>query len=271
MRLTIISLGAGVQSTTMALMAARGEITPMPDGAIFADTQWEPQSVYDHLDWLEGELPYPVYRVSAGDLRADVLDDRNIGGAGLNGFTPIPAFSASGIATRQCTSQYKIIPIVRQARVLLGLSPGERVKRDMSVEQWMGISIDEAHRMRDSRLAYITHRYPLIERGMSRGDCIVWQETHYPGRAFPRSACIGCPYHSDAEWARMSKSDFADACEVDDALRADGPRLRPREGDDGHLYLHRSLIPLRDVQLRPREQGYSLGLFGEECEGMCGV
>lgn len=48
----IISLGAGVQSTTMALMAAHGAITPMPDCAIFADTGWEPIAVYDHLRWL---------------------------------------------------------------------------------------------------------------------------------------------------------------------------------------------------------------------------
>ena len=38
MQLRIISLGAGVQSTTMALMAAHGEITPMPHCAIFALT-----------------------------------------------------------------------------------------------------------------------------------------------------------------------------------------------------------------------------------------
>ena len=36
--LEVISLGAGVQSTTMALMAAHGEIEPMPDLAIFTDT-----------------------------------------------------------------------------------------------------------------------------------------------------------------------------------------------------------------------------------------
>ena len=35
--LTIISLGAGVQSSAMALMAAKGEL-PMPDYCIFADT-----------------------------------------------------------------------------------------------------------------------------------------------------------------------------------------------------------------------------------------
>jgi hypothetical protein len=44
-RLRVLSLGAGVQSTTMALLAAHGEIGPMPDCAIFADTGWEPRAV----------------------------------------------------------------------------------------------------------------------------------------------------------------------------------------------------------------------------------
>ena len=65
----IISLGAGVQSSTMALMAAQGEIKPMPDAAIFVDTQWEPAYVYKWLDWLETQLPFPVHRPTAGDLR----------------------------------------------------------------------------------------------------------------------------------------------------------------------------------------------------------
>lgn len=49
MMLRVLSLGAGVQSTTLALMAAHGEIEP-PDCAIFADTQWEPAEVYAHLN-----------------------------------------------------------------------------------------------------------------------------------------------------------------------------------------------------------------------------
>ena len=49
----VLSLGAGVQSSTLALMAAAGEVTPMPDAAIFADTQAEPAGVYRWLDWLE--------------------------------------------------------------------------------------------------------------------------------------------------------------------------------------------------------------------------
>ena len=69
----IISLGAGVQSSTMALMAKHGEITPMPDCAIFADTQAEPQKVYDWLDYLEKQLPFPVYRVTQGNLEEATL------------------------------------------------------------------------------------------------------------------------------------------------------------------------------------------------------
>ena len=73
-KLTILSLGAGVQSSVMALMAAKCEISPMPDAAIFADTQAEPQGVYDWLDWLETQLPFPIIKVTAGDLRQDCLD-----------------------------------------------------------------------------------------------------------------------------------------------------------------------------------------------------
>ena len=70
----VISLGAGVQSTTMALMAAHGEIEPMPDAAIFADTGAEPQAVYEHLDWLRspGVLPFPVEVVRFSDLADDI-------------------------------------------------------------------------------------------------------------------------------------------------------------------------------------------------------
>ena len=69
-----LSLGAGVQSSTIALMAAHGEITPMPDAAIFADTKAEPASVYKWLDWLQVKLPFPVYRVSRGDMTKDSLN-----------------------------------------------------------------------------------------------------------------------------------------------------------------------------------------------------
>ena len=87
----MLSLGAGVQSTTLALMAAHGEIGPIPDCAIFADTGWEPKAVYEHLAWLRSinVLPVPVHIVSAGNLRADIF-------AGAQGkrWASIPAFKS---------------------------------------------------------------------------------------------------------------------------------------------------------------------------------
>ena len=80
--MNIISLGAGVQSSVMALMAARGEIDTMPDCAVFSDTQWEPKKVYEHLNWLEKQLPFPVYRVTNGNLRNDAITNEPVRGRG---------------------------------------------------------------------------------------------------------------------------------------------------------------------------------------------
>ena len=71
--LTVISLGGGVQSSVMALMAGDGAFDRVPDCAVFADTKWEPPSIYTHLDWLEGQLRFPLYVVDNGrNLREDV-------------------------------------------------------------------------------------------------------------------------------------------------------------------------------------------------------
>ena len=149
--LTILSLGAGVQSSTLALMAAKGEIKPMPDCAIFADTGAEPQGVYDYLDWLEKQLPFPVHRVMEGKglkvkLNKSIKE---------NTFAPIPFFSESdkesgGLLRRHCTADYKITPIRKKIRELLGLKKGERAGKEVRVIQYIGISTDEASRMKPS-------------------------------------------------------------------------------------------------------------------------
>jgi hypothetical protein len=84
-RHTILSLGAGVQRSVLALMAARGELPtfPRPEAAVFADTGSEPVFVHRHLDWLRPELerlglPVRVVRArrkdgSPASLQEDVL------------------------------------------------------------------------------------------------------------------------------------------------------------------------------------------------------
>jgi hypothetical protein len=249
MTLTVISLGAGVQSTTMALMAAHGEITPMPNCAIFADTQWEPRTVYTHLDWLESVLPFPVHRVSLGDLKAAVTS---------GGFSSVPFYTDSGLGARQCTYQYKLRPLYRKVRELLG---GKTPKG--GCEMWVGISTDEITRMKDARVQYIANRFPLIEKRISRNDCLNWMERKgYP--IPPRSACLGCPFKRDTEW-RHTRDGPADewlaTIEADKQIRAASGKPQ---------FMHRSLKPLDEVDLSTPEDHGQLN-FLSECEGMCGV
>jgi hypothetical protein len=267
--LRVISLGAGVQSTTLALKAARGEIGPMPDAAIFADTQSEPAAVYRHLDWLERQLPFPVRRVTKGSLRDEILGAV----AGSNRMDGRPPFFTNGgaMVNRQCTADFKIAPIVREVRRMLGLTKGERAPKLVTVEQWIGISCDEAARMKPSRFAYIEHRFPLIEIGFKRRDCLAWNAQNgcpVP----PKSACTFCPYHSDAMWRDMKKNDpesWADAVHIDESIRDGMPG--PKRPENDAWFVHRSRTPLAQVDFSTAEDRGQLTMFNNECEGMCGV
>ena len=182
--LTVISLGGGVQSSVMALMASKGAFDRIPDCAIFADTHWEPPSIYEHLEWLAGQLRFPLYVVDNGrSLREDVKALTNHSGS--RNYVDIPVYlkgrdgEGDGIGRRQCTDNYKIRPIRRRIREMLGLRPRQRVPAVTTVELWLGISTDEAIRMKTSRDRWITNRYPLIEAGMSRSDCAEWWAARY--------------------------------------------------------------------------------------------
>lgn len=251
-----LSLGAGVQSTTVALLASR-EMIPMPDVAIFADTQWEPKAVYDHLCWLEGVLPFPVHRVTAGSVRENLATRTNTTGGT---YAAIPYFTAAGIGRRQCTNEYKLKPIQHELRRLLRRS-GRKPMPAGAVELLLGISLDEAHRMKDSEVAYIRNRYPLIELKMTRADCHGWLSRNgYPTP--PKSACIGCPFTDDRRWMERKSTnpeEWADAVEADRLLRPTGE------------FMHAQRVPLDQVDFSRLDRDRQPDLFGNECDGMCGV
>ena len=273
--LNIISLGAGVQSSTMALMAAHGEITPMPDCAIFADTQAEPESVYLWLNWLEKQLPFPVHRVTAGNLAVDELRVKRSGKSGkLYLRNSIPAFVAKpdgkkGLLGRKCTSDYKIVPLQRKVRELTGVKrQGHGV---IAAEMWIGISTDEAHRMKPSRVDYIQNKWPLIDAGMSRTECLLWMAAKGLPTP-PRSACRFCPFHSDEEWQRLKQEEPAEFQKVILFEAALQKAAASQEVLVGTPYLHASILPIGDVDFSEKQESHKqLSMFGNECEGMCGV
>lgn len=265
----IISLGAGVQSSTMALMAAAGEITPMPDAAIFADTQDEPKEVYAHLEWLCSMLPFPVHIVSRGKLSQRLLEGDNA--------ARMPFFvKGGGLGMRQCTREYKIRPIRQKIREILGVGRREYIA-PASVACWIGISTDEADRQKPSGVRFIVNRNPLLEDGtlMSRKACAAWLWKRYQ-RVAPKSACKQCPYQGPERLLHLKQSDpeaFAELVEFDEALRTPEQIKRFR----GELFVTQWRIPLVQIDLvgivanREKHKVDQLELFSQECEGMCGI
>ena len=220
-KLRILSLGAGVQSSTMALMADAGEFGVKPDAAIFADTGWEPEPVIKHLEYLRTILSYPVYIVKKGNIQDDILTALAPGG---NQFASAPFYTLNekgkkGMGRRQCTRE-------------------------------------------PSRFWWQKNVWPLIDKKMSREDCLKW----YEGKGFKipvKSACIGCPFHDDKFWIDMRDNrpkEFASAVEFDKKMRMHNPKVKN--------FVHRQCVPLDEVKFKD-DQGPDL--FNQECEGMCGL
>ncbi|MGY2019883.1 hypothetical protein [Nocardia gipuzkoensis] len=273
--LRLLSLGAGVQSTVLALMACRGEL-PGLDGAVFADTGWEPPAVYDQVERLEAEFAragIPLHRVSNGHVRIDSLDP-------AHRFVSIPYFTLApegtmvreeitetdehghevivgyrerpathrereGIGRRQCTYEYKIRPINRAVRMLLGARAPRylRVPSGRVAELWIGFSTDELYRVNDRPdNRYTVKRFPLLELRMSRKDCERWLKVLGWGHTV-KSACIGCPFHGNAYWRDMRDhrpAEWADACDFDKRIRNGGGS----QSLNGQAFLHSSRLPL---------------------------
>ena len=269
----ILSLGAGVQSSALLLLAIEGQIEPI-EHCIFADTGWEPNAVYQHVEYL---IPFmkkaniQFHRVSCvrpestGNIKEDMLREDKP-------YLSIPFFikndeGKSTISRRQCTQEYKISPVLRKTREIMGLKYKQRYAKKYGIAtNLMGISTDEIQRMRTHKKPYIFNSYPLIDLGMSRQDCLDWiNERGYKKPS--RSACIGCPYHSNAEWLALKENSFEEFMDVVDFER----EINKVENSYGKkLFLHKDLIPLDEVDFK-RGGKSQLNLFDMECQGMCGV
>lgn len=265
----VLSLGAGVQSSTIALMAEAGEIQP-PDVAIFADTGAEPRRVYEWLTWLRARLSFPVHVVQQGAGLTDRLERACRGECNVG--NPPLFVSSGGLLKRGCTRDFKLAPIYREIR---------RLRAGRKVVQIIGFSFDEQRRAanleRNRRNYIVGEELPLIDRQMTRRDCLRWMLVHgYPTP--PRSACVYCPYRCDLEWRRLRDTDpegWAEACRMDALMRSSLPGVRARNGHaKQQAYVHRSCVPLAEVDLSTdleRGQMELPGVGWADCEGMCGI
>lgn len=321
-----LNLGAGVDSTALLLASLEGLVDSV-DCAIFSDTGWEPSDVYDHLDALErfsAGAGVPVYRVSHGNLRDDVLDpsvfatipcfvklitetpwpksygrcpscrgfqlvsdgDEQCPDCAGTGAIPTAWEARSGVVTigrvlRQCTPKYKIDPVSKKVRELLGarlwdepcrycsatgrrIAPWDTQKREgpCSVcrgtgerarvggvpagavcEQWIGFDASETERATNTGFpSYSTPRWPLMELGWDRKACIEWlAERGWKGVS--RSSCLGCPFHDNETWLEMADHHPKDfaACVLFDRA------FRVADGLRGERFLHETCVPLDEA------------------------
>lgn len=242
----ILSLGAGVQSSVMALMAAAGEITPMPATAIFADTQDEPDEVYETLERLKPLLPFPIIKVTNGKLSATFGEK----------FVHIPTFRKNpdgsvSMGKKQCTRHFKLKPIYRFIRENFNATYRK------PVVMWIGITVDEISRVKPARVKFVVNRWPFIEQERNRHWCVTYLKK--VGIKVAKSACEFCPLHSDHSWRSLSAKSFARAVKIDNFFRSRGE------------FLHQSCKPLDQVDFSTEEERGQLNMFNNECEGMCGV
>lgn len=279
--LTYLSLGCGVQSSTIAEMVTTGHLPP-PDLAIFSDLHDEPAHVYQQLAYLTERLAtrqVPVIVLNQPSIVETLLSSTN--------YTSIPLFIKEpdaprpGRLRRQCTNQFKAEPIEAYIKSLLnqrGLTRKRRmkttiadvVKTGVTIECWLGISLDEVHRMKPNRTPWITNRWPLIDFHMSRTACIQWLTNN--NLPIPsKSNCRICPYHRTDDWRAMATTrpaDFAHVCHIEDQLRAGIGRFAA--GLKGEITLSHTGIPLRDL-ITQLETTSEPSLFDICDEGYCWV
>lgn len=287
----------------MSALGMRG--IPKVDCAVFADTQAELAATYEHIDRMKawaGERGVPLHVTTAGSLEQDVLVGVGKSHVSIPSFiktkTTRPCFCRSweetedgkdeergpadpncaackgtgelhdegrGIQRRQCTYDYKVVPIIRRVRELCGLKKGAVAKGVLNVRAMLGISFDEAIRMKPSKEPWITNTFPLVDARLTREDCKkIIADLGIP--VPPRSACYFCPHHRDPYWKWMMADhpeEFRKAVEFDAKIRRSQPKLI------GEAYLHESLKPLGKVDFVDHQM--ALEGFGNECEGICGV
>lgn len=190
---SLLSFGAGVQTTALLVLVATGE-WPRPDAIVFADTGVEYQATYDYLSDVSG--PYakqhglviitlgPEWRTPhyQADLEQYCLDHRMLPGTWI----------------RWCTNHYKIQVIAHYRKQMMGATTAS------PTETWIGISVDESRRAVLAIDPTEVKRYPLIELGMSRLDCesvIISAGLAVP----PKSGCWFCPFQKQARWHQLKR------------------------------------------------------------------
>lgn len=241
------SCGGGTQSGAIATLIRLGQL-PKPDLAFMTDTGRERTSTWHFVDrFIRPSLEtvgVDLTIVQATEFaRIDVI---------LENTTLLPGYTTQSGALGKlrpfCSGKWK-------------QDVGERWMRAQGITHacnWIGISVDEATRVRSKHRAWLDLFYPLISRvPMRRHQCVQLIKDQGWTDPIPHSSCWCCPNHSDAEWIDMKLNwpeDFQQACDLEAEIRLSDP----------HFYMHPSCIPLAQVDFFAQRSMLSeRGCYGE--------
>lgn len=272
-----LSFGGGIQTTALALMLERGMTGhEKPEIGIFADTGADPDHVYQTVQWVGERVSYPIVTVSAGNLYEDTMNmiqgvaiphrGHNSESKPESGYrTDLPLYGeGGGMVKRQCTTHYKVNAIRRALREYAAPSRPPKLR----IIQYLGISIEEVHRIKPSGVAYIETAYPLIDAKLRRSDCVEWLDQEHPGHPAGKSSCHFCPYRSRRDWLEIRNRYprlWERNLEIEQALREQGRGLLLTRYRGGLERMARD----HDMQGHLFEEGPDG--WGNECTGHCGV
>lgn len=203
----ILSCGAGMQSTALALMSCENathakpvhEFVPVYDLVVYCDLGWEPPWVYNQVDFIQkrcNEAGVPFKILYTG------LYDHYIQNFGKKRTCSIPFWSigANGkkaIMRRNCTIDFKIMAIQKYVRYeLLGYQPYQR-KRPEDIgahEMHIGFSVEEQQRIFNNYNPLFVNRFPLVDMSLTRADNYRYIREVW-GLDTKASACCICPFH----------------------------------------------------------------------------
>lgn len=268
----VLSFGGGTQSTHLLEEHFKGNI--YYDYIVFSDTGAEPQFIHEQVKWWkERQKQYrnttPFIITSHNSMKQGleemlmryILTDYQRFQMPLyfSKFDKNGNEVAAGMTPRQCTIDFKILPVKQTVRYEImkkyGLSPKQRFPKNVAILQDIGFSFDEINRVsawQSPQYKYIYMAYPLIERGLTTQDSIEYLEIN----KFPckRSRCYFCPFNCASEreikmdWEEIIREEplsFLKAVWFDDELRKVVKSGKKRL--QSIPYFHYSRQPLRNV------------------------
>jgi len=249
--MNILSCGAGMQSTALALMACENArigsvhpLVPVYDAIIFCDLGHEPPWVYKQVDFIKQAC-------QDSGLNFYVLTEKSLYDDYLNRFgkarvTAIPFWTIGpdgkkAKMCRHCTLDHKIIQIQKFVRhELLGYRKGERSRsEDLGAHSmYIGFSNEERQRIFDNRHPFFTNRFPLIEMGYERPDTYRYNLEVW-GLDTKASACCICPFHTNYFFKHLEKehpASYDAVITIDRLLEKEQPNTKINSS----LYISRS-------------------------------